>query len=103
SDSRNMSAISATASTFSGFAMALLPEVSRHRVKGPGTGKGLDTQVSRPARTIRLPGSSCSSEGATVRVAFVHLRRPSRGDFFGRPPGGGRRPAVFGRSRVVQG
>src|SRR5699024_6350972 len=49
SDSRNSSVISATALTFSGFAMALLPEVSRHRVKiGPRTRTGLDTQVSRP-------------------------------------------------------
>jgi hypothetical protein len=39
SEARNMSAISATASTFSGFAMALLPEVSRHRLKESWNGK----------------------------------------------------------------
>src|SRR5699024_5181450 len=62
SESRNSSTISATASTFSGFAMALLPEVSRHRVKEPRNGKrprhaGVEASTHDPApRELLLRG-----------------------------------------------
>ena len=63
SDSRNRSAISETASTFSGFAMALLPEVSRHRVKKSEEQErprhaSVEASIARIALATRAPAGA---------------------------------------------